>query len=95
MKTISYTLILTILIFCACSSTYRLKDDDFSINELNRELRGESATILLQDSKEYDGENISVTDSLTYWKGSQPDCTYSISTSKVKKLLINVTDKEH
>lgn len=87
MKTISYTLVFSILYFCACSSTYRLKDGDFTLNRLNDELEGERITTVLTDGKEHDGKNIIVNDHLIYWTDSESGITQSVPSTKINKII--------
>ena len=91
MKTISHFFILSIVCFCACSSTYRLKDDDLTINELAGDLRNESVTIVLSNGEKHSGYNLILIENLLYWKDSRSDTTHSIPVNKVSKII----DKQH
>lgn len=91
MKTSLCIFILAIIYFSACSSTYRLKEGDLSINEFNEELREKTVTIYLTNGQKHDAHNVSVNDQLIYWIDKQSGATQAIPTNQVDHIL----DKHH
>ena len=87
MKTLSYTLVLSIIYFCACSSTYSLKDGDITPDKLKEKINGGSVTLVLTNGEEYNCDNLLIKEQLVYWIDSHSGATQSVPTNELYKIL--------
>ncbi len=60
MKTISFILIISMIHFISCSSTYTFSHSKSAYDELNEELEGERGEITLMNDTVIVGENIEI-----------------------------------
>lgn len=91
MKIFYFFQILFLLYFCACSSTYRFQNSDFSLAELNTRIEGGSASVVLTNGREYDGHNFVIGNQKIFWIDSRSGKAYSVSPSDVQKII----DRDH
>jgi hypothetical protein len=87
MKAMSHVLIFSIIFLYACSSTYRLRDGDVTLDEFRGKIRKEKVTIISITGKEYSGYNLQVIDQQFYWDDSKSGNTRNIPVNKVSKII--------
>lgn len=88
MKTISFILIISIIHFISCSSTYTISHSKSAYDELNEELEGERGEIILTNGDLVVGKNIKIwVDSLSCVE-SNSEAKMFIPTLDIKKIAI-------
>ena len=93
MKTISLILLISMIHFISCSSTYKISHTKSAYDKLNKELEGERAEITLMNDTVIVGENITIGIDSSSWIESTKQNTviktqiiWSLPTSEIKEI---------
>ena len=74
---------ISIILFISCSSTYYVKNEDSSYNEMNKKLKGDKVILKLINGEEISGDNVYVKSDST----SVADINFP--TARIKEITIN------